>query len=68
MVRISPRRLDFDNLVGSLKWVRDALAESLISGLAPGRADEDQRIKWDYGQEKGKVREYAIRIEIKSIP
>jgi hypothetical protein len=64
MVRISPRTLDFDNLVYSLKWVRDALADSLISGLAPGRADGDDRIKWNYGQEKGKPKEYALRIEI----
>lgn len=64
IVRISPRTLDFDNMVGGLKWVRDALAEGLISGLAPGRADGDERITWDYAQEKGKVREYAIRIEM----
>lgn len=64
MVRISPRTLDFDNLVYSLKWVRDSLAASLIGGLAPGRADEDPRLTWDYAQEKGKPKEYAIRIEL----
>lgn len=67
MVRISPRTLDFDNLVYSLKWIRDAIADSLISGLAPGRADGDERIRWDYGQEKGKPKEYAVRIEIESM-
>ncbi len=64
--RISPRTLDFDNLVYSLKWVRDALAESLIEGLAPGRADEDDRITWVYTQEKGNPKEYAVRIELLS--
>jgi hypothetical protein len=66
MCRISPRTLDFDNLVYSLKWVRDALAEGLIQGLAPGRADEDDRITWVYAQEKGNPKEYAVRIEILS--
>jgi hypothetical protein len=64
MVRISPRTLDFDNLVYSFKWIRDKLADSLISGLAPGRADGDPRLTWDYAQEEGQPKEYAIRIEL----
>jgi hypothetical protein len=62
--RIAPRELDFDNLTGSLKAVRDSVASYIIPGLAPGRADGDKQITWEYNQEKGKVREYAVKIEI----
>ena|ERR1017187_7598961 len=64
MYRIAPRSLDYVNLVGSFKWIQDAVADQLIKGLAPGRADGDDRIKWEFLQEKGK--QYAIRIEIES--
>jgi hypothetical protein len=54
ITRISPRKLDSDNLQGSLKWIRDAIAEQIIPGKAAGRADDDPRITWKYAQEKGK--------------
>lgn len=55
------RRLDDDNLRGALKYIRDAIAELLVPGLAIGRADDDERINWEYNQEKGKV---GVRIEV----
>lgn len=65
LTRIAPRALDLhDNLRMSLKWIADAVSECLIPGMAAGRADDDERIKWEYRQEKGKPREYAVRIEI----
>lgn len=63
--RIAPRLLDFgDNLPVSMKYIRDAIADKIIPGLAVGRADDDPNITWDYGQERGGVKEYAVRIEI----
>lgn len=65
LTRIAPRQLDIhDNLAISMKWVSDALAEFLRPGQAPGRADDCKQITWQFKQEKGQVREYAIRIEI----
>ncbi len=55
------RKLDDDNLRGALKYVRDAVAELLVPGKAVGRADDDSRITWDYGQEKGRV---GVKIEV----
>ncbi len=67
LTRIAPRQLDsHDNLATSMKYVSDALAEFLVPGKAPGRADDCKEIVWAYKQEKGGVREYAIRIEISS--
>lgn len=62
ITRISPRTLDDDNLRTALKWIRDAIAEKIHPNLAPGRADDDKLIEWDYLQWKGKPK--AIRIEI----
>lgn len=61
--RTGPRFLDKEeNLPMSLKTVKDAIADQLIKGLAPGRADGDQRLTWIYKQEKGKPGVH-IRIE-----
>lgn len=59
LTRISPRQLDDDNLRGSLKAVRDSVAERL------GVDDRDPRVTWKYGQEKS--REYAVRVEIEAV-
>jgi len=64
--RIAPRKIDDDNLVFSLKFCRDCVADYLIPGLARGQADSDPRIKWEYAQEKGKPKEYALKVEIVS--
>lgn len=64
LIRIAPRRFDDDNLVSAFKHIRDCISEHLIPNLAKGRADADPRIKWAYGQQNGKPKEYEIRIEI----
>jgi hypothetical protein len=67
ITRISPRLLDdHDNLRMSVKWIVDALAENIVPGKAFGRADDCKSITWEYLQEKGKPKEYAVKIEIKS--
>lgn len=66
LIRIAPRNLDGDNLQGAFKHIRDIIADFLIPGLKPGRADGDPRIHWDYEQERGAAREYAIKILINS--
>jgi hypothetical protein len=59
MTRIAPRDLDDgDNLSSSMKAVRDQLAEWI------GVNDHDPRVTWAYGQERGKPKEYAVRVEI----
>ena len=45
MYRVSERRLDDDNLVGSMKSVRDGVADALRL-----RNDADPRVTWIYGQ------------------
>lgn len=65
LTRIAPRCLDeHDNLRMCFKWIADAIAEYLVPGKAVGRADDCKEIGWAYKQEKGGIREYAIRIEI----
>ena len=66
LTRISPRRLDSDNLIISFKFIRDYLSNLLIPGLAPGRADDDHRIEWCYEQVRGESKEYAIIVRIES--
>lgn len=58
LTRISPRRLDDDNLRGALKAVRDGVADWF------GVPDNDPRIKWEYSQERGKPKEHGVRITV----
>ena len=59
VTRISPRKLDgHDNLTSALKATVDGVADYL------GMDDGDDRIEWRYGQERGKPKEQAVRIEI----
>lgn len=59
LARIAPRKLDGDNLQGSLKTVRDLVAEYL------GVDDADERVAWIYDQYAGDTpRYYAVRISI----
>lgn len=52
LTRHGVRKLDSDNLQFSFKWIRDAVADYLVPGLAKGRADDDPRLKWAYEQVK----------------
>ena len=65
LTRLAPRKLDYDNLVSSFKPIRDYVADIIFPGLAAGRADSDERLTWEYDQEKSPI--YAIRIEISSL-
>lgn len=54
LTRISTMFLDaHDNLPCSFKYIVDAIAAALINDHRPGQADNDQRITWEYAQEKG---------------
>ncbi len=67
LTRISPRSLDADdNLPMSLKWVKDAVADYIIPGKAPGRADDSKQITWQYDQRKGQPKETGVYIQIES--
>lgn len=68
LTRIAPRMLDEDdNLPMAFKKIKDILADWIIPGLAPGRADGDRRLKWLFKQEKGLPKEKAIKITIKEL-
>jgi hypothetical protein len=65
LIRISSRKLDsHDNLTTAFKYVVDAIADILNPGKAAGRADDSCLFKWEYDQEKGKVREKSIRVDV----
>jgi len=79
LIRVSPRFLDAEeNLPMAFKWIKDQIGACLFpekvvlyrkkSGKIAsnkGHADSDPRVKWKYGQEKGKRQ--SIRIEIRPL-
>lgn len=76
LTRIAPRTLDYDNLVSSFKHIRDYIAacvhpEAIVVAIRngkryknPGHCDRGNSITWDYSQQKGEPKEYAVRIRI----
>lgn len=58
LIRMGPRRLDFDNLVSSFKATRDEVA-ALI-----GVDDADPRIEWAYSQTSGR---YAVIVQVSEL-
>lgn len=64
LTRYGMRRMDSDNLCAALKYVRDAVAESINPGLRAGRADDDDLIMWNYKQITGKEREGKVGVLI----
>ena len=64
LTRISPRRLDSDNLVSAFKHTRDVIADLITPGLAPGRADDLPGLTFSYEQRKGGSKKYEIEIEL----
>jgi hypothetical protein len=62
LTRYAPRSLDSDNLPVSMKYVRDEIADILLPGLAPGRADGSDLFTWEYAQVKSKM--YFVKVEI----
>jgi hypothetical protein len=59
LTRLAPRRLDSDNLAGSMKAVRDGVADAV------GIDDGDQRLDWQYGQRTAS--EYGVEIVIQRV-
>jgi len=65
LIRISPRFLDKDeNLPMSMKYIKDYIADQLIPGKAPGRADDSKEITWKYDQKKGMVKQNYVQVII----
>ncbi len=71
LTRVAPSEgLDDDALPASLKSVRDALAVLLglparkVRGKVRHAEDRDPRVRWRYAQERGRPREYAVRVEV----
>ncbi len=75
--RIAPRVLDdSDNLPISMKWIKDAVSAKIFPEKIVvirdkdrtyqnlGFTDDSKEITWEYSQEKGNVREYAVRVEV----
>lgn len=60
MTRIAPRQLDDDNLRSGFKALRDGIADRL------GVPDNDPRIEWRYGQERGEPKQYAARVTLEA--
>jgi hypothetical protein len=59
LVRVAPRMLDDDNLVGVFKAIRDGVAD------AYGIDDKDRsRISFICEQERGAPHQYSVRIEV----
>lgn len=61
LTRSSRGKLDDDNLPTAFKAIRDEIADILLPGLPPGRADDSPLIQWVYNQKKGPI---GIEIEI----
>ena len=62
ITRIAPRPLDDDNLRSACKALRDGIADAL------GVDDRSPLVTWEYEQERGKPKEYAVRIVITPRP
>lgn len=58
LTRIAPKALDSDNLYGSFKATRDAIADWL------GIDDRDPRVTYLCEQERGAPKTYAVRVEV----
>ncbi|HEY1088569.1 MAG TPA: hypothetical protein VGE37_12775 [Archangium sp.] len=62
IVRVAPNRLDGDNLEASLKRVRDGIAKTI------GIDDRSPAVEYVPDDERGAVREYALRFEVYAQP
>lgn len=61
MTRKSAGVLDDDNLQGSLKHIRDGIADAF------GVPDNDPRITWRYAQQKCKRGDFGVGVEIEEV-
>lgn len=62
LTRIGARKLDPDNLAGSMKHVQDAVAD--ILGVDDG---DETKVRWIYQQRIGKRGKYAVEIAFKPV-
>ncbi len=67
LTRLSPRELDFDNLILAFKAIIDAICEIKHPNLAPGRADGKKDFKFEFEQDKGKPEKIRIEISDKKL-
>ena len=58
ITRIAPKKLDSDNLAISNKAIRDGIADAI------GIDDGSPKFTWQYEQESGAPKFYAVRVEI----
>ena len=63
LTRLSPRKLDSDNLQTAFKYVRDTIADHFIPGKAPGRADDEPSFEWRYDQIQSKDKGIHLHFE-----
>ena len=76
LTRCASRDLDDDNLRSAFKWIRDEISECIFPEKrstyisrkgkvieVKGRADSSPLIKWQYAQEKAKIKGIKIQIE-----
>jgi hypothetical protein len=81
MTRISPGQLDYVNLVSSFKNIQDYIAACVYPNRVvfakskkgriysnPGHCDRGDSITWGFAQEKGKPKEYGVKISIYDMP
>jgi hypothetical protein len=61
LTRLGKKILDDDNLPVSMKYIRDAIADQIFPGLAPGQADNDKRLSWEYNQQISK--DYGVLVQ-----
>lgn len=64
ITRFGARKMDEDNLSSSVKYVKDAVANMIFPGLAPGRADGSKTLYWYYHQVTGPKQPKGVKIEI----
>lgn len=62
LTRISPRKLDSDNLVTAFKHIRDEVAKQITGCRIAGVADSSDEISWEYAQRIGAPQ--SIQLEI----
>jgi hypothetical protein len=67
LTRVAPRALDYDNLISACKHYVDVISDWIYPGLQPGRADGMKGMEWHYKQEKGRPKEYLLKINIISV-
>ena len=68
LIRVAPRKLDVsDNLPMAFKHIKDYISSLFVPEMKMGRADELPCFEWQYGQEKGAIKEYAMVLKIETL-